>query len=76
MKINGILVALGAGLFFGVIGPLTKNAYNFGAGVGLAIFLRYLVALIIVSPIILKQKNLQFLQDLTHCRILLKVYGI
>ena len=58
MKINGILVALGAGLFFGVIGPLTKNAYNFGAGVGLAIFLRYLVALIIVSPIILKQKNL------------------
>ena len=58
MKINGILIALGAGVFFGVIGPLTKNAYNVGAGVGLAIFLRYLVALIVVSPIILKQKNL------------------
>ena len=58
MKINGILYALGAGVFFGIIGPLTKNAYNLGAGVGLAIFLRYLVALIIVAPIIPKQKNL------------------
>ena len=58
MKIIGILCALGAGLFFGIIGPLTKTAYNLGASVGLAIFLRYLIALIIISPIIPKQKNL------------------
>ena len=60
MNIIGILFALGAGIFFGIIGPLTKNAYNLGAGVGLAIFLRYLVALIIISPAIPRQKNLLF----------------
>ena len=60
MKIIGILFALGAGVFFGIIGPLTKTAYNLGAGVGLAIFLRYLVALIIISPVIPRQKNLLF----------------
>jgi len=60
MKITGILLALGAGVFFGIIGPLTKTAYNLGAGVGLAIFLRYLVATIIISPVIPKQKNLFF----------------
>ena len=58
MKIKGILFALGAGIFFGLIGPITKNAYNFGAGVALAIFLRYLVASIVISPAIIKQENL------------------
>ena len=44
MNILGIIFALAAGVFFGIIGPLTKTAYNLGAGVGLAIFLRYIVA--------------------------------
>ena len=57
-KIKGILFALGAGIFFGLIGPITKNAYNLGAGVALAIFLRYLIASIVISPSIIKQKNL------------------
>ena len=43
MHILGILFALGAGLFFGIIGPLTKLSYNLGVGVGLAIFLRYVI---------------------------------
>ena len=58
MNILGIIFALAAGVFFGIIGPLTKTAYNLGAGVGLAIFLRYIVALLIVSPLIPYQKNL------------------
>ena len=58
MNILGIIFALAAGVFFGIIGPVTKNAYNLGAGVGLAIFLRYIVALLIVSPLIPYQKNL------------------
>ena len=58
MNILGIIFALAAGVFFGIIGPVTKTAYNLGAGVGLAIFLRYVVALLIVSPLILKQQNL------------------
>jgi len=58
MNILGIIFALTAGVFFGIIGPLTKTAYNLGAGVGLAIFLRYIIALLIVSPLILKQQNL------------------
>ena len=58
MNILGIIFALAAGFFFGIIGPITKTAYNLGAGVGLAIFLRYIVALIIISPIIPSQKNL------------------
>ena len=52
---------LAAGLFFGIIGPVTKTAYNLGAGVGLAIFLRYIVALLIVAPLIPYQKNLPYL---------------
>ena len=52
MNILGIIFALAAGVFFGIIGPVTKTAYNLGAGVGLAIFLRYIVALLIVSPLI------------------------
>ena len=58
MNILGIIFALTAGFFFGIIGPITKTAYNLGAGVGLAIFLRYVVASIIVSPLIYKQKSL------------------
>ena len=42
MNILGIMFALAAGVFFGIIGPVTKTAYNLGAGVGLAIFLRYI----------------------------------
>ena len=58
MNILGIIFALAAGVFFGIIGPVTKTAYNLGAGVGLAIFLRYIVALLVVSPLIPYQKNL------------------
>jgi len=58
MNILGIVFALAAGVFFGIIGPVTKTAYNLGAGIGLAIFLRYIVALIIVIPLIPSQKNL------------------
>ena len=58
MNILGIIFALAAGVFFGIIGPVTKTAYNLGAGVGLAILLRYIVALLIVSPLIPYQKNL------------------
>ena len=58
MYILGIGFALAAGVFFGIIGPVTKTAYNLGAGVGLAIFLRYIVALLIVAPLIPYQKNL------------------
>ena len=58
MNILGIIFALLAGVFFGIIGPVTKTAYNLGAGVGLAIFLRYVIALIIVSPLIPNQQNL------------------
>ena len=58
MNILGIVLALAAGGFFGIIGPLTKTAYNLGAGVGLAIFLRYIIALIIVAPLIPHQKDL------------------
>ena len=58
MNILGIIFALAAGVFFGIIGPVTKTAYNLGAGVGLAIFLRYIVALLIVSPLIPRQQNL------------------
>ena len=58
MHILGILFALGAGLFFGIIGPLTKLSYNLGVGVGLAIFLRYVIATILIIPAIPFQKNL------------------
>lgn len=58
MNILGIIFALAAGIFFGIIGPVTKTAYNLGAGIGLAIFLRYIVALLVVSPLIPSQRNL------------------
>jgi hypothetical protein len=41
MQLLGIFFALGAGLFFGILAPTTKIAYNLGIGVGLAILLRY-----------------------------------
>jgi drug/metabolite transporter (DMT)-like permease len=58
MNILGIGFDLASGVFFGIIGPVTKTAYNLGAGVGLAIFLRYIVALLIVAPLIPYQKDL------------------
>ena len=58
MHLIGIFFALGAGLFFGILAPTTKIAYNLGVGVGLAILLRYLVASLLISPIIPFQKNL------------------
>ena len=68
MNILGIGFALAAGVFFGIIGPVTKTAYNLGAGVGLAIFLRYIVALIIVAPLIPYQKDLikTYRENFTH----------
>jgi drug/metabolite transporter (DMT)-like permease len=56
MHIIGIFYAIGAGVFFGFIGPLTKIAYNLGTGVGLAIILRYIIASILITPAILINK--------------------
>ena len=58
MFIFGVIFALVAGILFGLIGPTTKIAYNAGASVGLAIFLRYAVASIIILPFVPFQKNL------------------
>ena len=58
MFIIGVIFALVAGILFGLIGPTTKIAYNAGASVGLAIFLRYAVASIIIVPFVPYQKNL------------------
>ena len=58
MFILGVIFALVAGILFGLIGPTTKIAYNSGASVGLAIFLRYAVASLIILPFVPYQKNL------------------
>ncbi len=58
MFIFGVIFALVAGILFGLIGPTTKIAYDAGASVGLAIFLRYAVASIISFPFLPFQKNL------------------
>ncbi len=58
MFIFGVIFALVAVILFGLIGPTTKIAYNAGASVGLAIFLRYAVASIIILPFVPYQKNL------------------
>ena len=58
MFIFGVIFALVAGILFGLISPTTKIAYNAGASVGLAIFLRYAVASIIILPFVPYQKNL------------------
>ena len=51
MQLLGIFFALGAGLFFGILAPTTKIAYNLGVGVGLAILLRYFIATLLVAPV-------------------------
>ena len=51
----GSLSAIGAAVFFGFIGPTTKIAYNLGATIGLAIIFRYIVATIIIIPILFKK---------------------
>ena len=58
MFIFGVIFALVAGILFGLIGPTTKIAYNAGASVSLAIFLRYAIASIIILPFLPFQKNL------------------
>ena len=58
MFIFGVIFALVAGILFGLIGPTTKIAYNAGGSVGLAIFLRYAVASLIILPFVPYQKNL------------------
>ena len=58
MHLLGIFFALGAGLFFGILAPTTKIAFNLGVGVGLAILLRFFIASIVILPIIPFQKNL------------------
>ena len=56
MYIAGTICAIGAGIFFGFIGPVTKVAYNLGVGLGLAIVLRYLIASLLITPFILLNK--------------------
>ena len=58
MFVFGVIFALVAGILFGLIGPTTKIAYNEGASVPIAIFLRYAVATIIILPFLPYQKNL------------------
>lgn len=58
MFIFGVIFALIAGILFGLIGPTTKIAYNFGASASLAILFRYVVATIFILPFIPFQKNL------------------
>jgi len=58
MFVFGVIFALVAGILFGLIGPTTKIAYNAGASVPIAIFLRYAVATIIILPFLPYQKNL------------------
>ena len=53
MHIIGSLCAIGAGIFFGFIGPITKIAYNLGVGLGLAILLRYLIATLLITPLVI-----------------------
>ena len=56
MYIVGSLCAIGAGIFFGFIGPFTKIAYNSGVSVSLAIILRYIIASILITPVIIYKK--------------------
>ena len=55
-SIVGTLCAIGAGIFFGFIGPITKISYNLGASVGLAIILRYIIASFLIIPAIIINK--------------------
>ena len=56
MYIVGTICAIGAGIFFGFIGPVTKIAYNLGVGLGLAIILRYIIASLLITPFIIVNK--------------------
>ena len=56
MHIVGTFCAIGAGILFGFIGPVTKIAYNLGVGLGLAIVLRYLIAALLITPFIIVKK--------------------
>tara|TARA_B110000263_G_scaffold247279_1_gene259847 strand:+ start:53 stop:916 length:864 start_codon:yes stop_codon:yes gene_type:complete len=56
MYIVGTICAIGAGIFFGFIGPVTKVAYNLGVGLGLAIILRYIIASLLITPFIIVNK--------------------
>jgi len=75
----GSLSAIGAAVFFGFIGPTTKIAYNLGATIGLAIIFRYIVATILIIPILFKKppslisfkKNFKILMIFTLGSILL-----
>ena len=75
----GSLSAIGAAVFFGFIGPTTKIAYNLGAAIGLAIIFRYIVATILIIPILFKnppslisfKKNFKILMIFTFGSILL-----
>jgi len=77
----GTLCAIGAGIFFGFIGPVTKIAYNLGVGLSLAILLRYLIATILICPFIIKnrptftmyKKHIWLLMILTSGSILLTI---
>tara|TARA_Y100000996_G_C22489489_1_gene629598 strand:+ start:86 stop:964 length:879 start_codon:yes stop_codon:yes gene_type:complete len=75
MHLLGILFALGAGLFFGILAPTSKIAFNLGVGVSLAIFLRYLVASLLILPIIPFQKNLFFIYKKNIYDFLLISFG-
>lgn len=55
MYVLGSLSAIGAAVFFGFIGPTTKLAYNLGAGISLAIILRYIVATLLITPLIINK---------------------
>lgn len=73
MNVLGSLSAIGAAIFFGFIGPTTKLAYNLGAGISLAIVLRYIVATLLITPIIINnppsintfKKNIKLLMIFT-----------
>ena len=59
MNINGILYAIAAAFFFGLIPTITKISYTFGANPPIAIISRYFIAsLIIIIPIIGIIKNI------------------
>ena len=77
MYIIGTLCAIGAGIFFGFIGPITKISYNLGVGLGLAIVLRYLIATILIAPfIILNRPNVKIFQNNFWLLMLLTIGSI
>jgi len=75
MQLLGIFFALGAGIFFGILAPTTKIAFNLGVGVSLAIILRYFVASLLISPLIPFQKNLISIYKKNFSDFLLITFG-